>query len=127
MNVFGERLKQCRHKLHLTQMQLAKEIECANGVVGDIERGARIPSKKMALKLADFFDTEVGYWLNVEEEAAKIDIKIGDDLIEVFEKFKDLGLINSPAEIHTNEKIKKFILNTVENFLTLNEINKEQD
>lgn len=127
MNIFGERLKNYRHKLNLTQTQLAQNLGCANGVIGDIERGARVPSKKMALKLADFFDTEIGYWLNIEEEAAKIEIKIANDLIDVFEQFKDSGLISNPGDIHTNENIKKFILNIVENFLTLNEINKEQD
>ncbi|WP_297436965.1 helix-turn-helix domain-containing protein [uncultured Clostridium sp.] len=125
--VFAERLKKCRLNVNFTQTALAKELKCATGVIGDIERGARTPSKNMAVKLADFFDTNVTYWLNAEEEIKSFNINLNAEVDIIYQRFLSANKISSPQDLHRNEGFKKSILNIVENYLTLEEINKEQD
>lgn len=66
-NIFSERLKLLRKEKKISQIELAKAIGVGAGVIGDLERGQRNPSKKVAEKLALFFDTDKNFWLNTTE------------------------------------------------------------
>lgn len=64
MTIFSERLKNARAEKGLTQQELAKKLNISTSVVGDIESGRRVASKKTAAKLADFFNTSAEYWFS---------------------------------------------------------------
>lgn len=52
-------LKKFRKKEDITQAQLAEEVGVSRQTVNAIETGKYDPSLELALKMADFFDTEV--------------------------------------------------------------------
>lgn len=66
-NVFSERLRSLRKGKNISQVELAKAIGVGAGVIGDLERGQRNPSKRVAEKLALFFATDKNFWLNTTE------------------------------------------------------------
>lgn len=80
--IFSERLRSLRKKNHLTQEELAQKINVGKGVIGDLERGQRNPSKRVAGKLAVLFDTDIEFWLDVDSELKK------------FEKEKQFNFLN---------------------------------
>lgn len=71
--IFSERLRTLRKEHHLSQIELAKAIDVGSGVIGDLERGQRAPSRRVAGKLAAFFDTEIDFWLDVNAELKKLE------------------------------------------------------
>ena len=77
---FAIKLKKARQERNLTQKELAEKIEVATGVIGDIERGSRNPSQNVAIKLSNFFNTDISYWtqedkvLNTQEIQEKLDL-----------------------------------------------------
>jgi len=52
---FAEKLKTLRHQRNITQVELAAAINISFAIIGQIESGARNPSKEVAKKLSDFF------------------------------------------------------------------------
>lgn len=68
----SDKLKAARKKKGLTQKKLAENLGVVLSVIGDTESGRRNPSKVTALKLAEYFNTPVEYWLN-EKETTEID------------------------------------------------------
>jgi len=52
---FAEKLKFLRKQKNLTQVELASAIDVSFAIIGQIESGARNPSKEVAKKLSDFF------------------------------------------------------------------------
>jgi len=67
LTIFSERLKDARDKKSLTQQQLATKLGISTSVIGDIESGRRVASKRTATKLADFFGTSAEYWFDEKE------------------------------------------------------------
>ncbi|EDS77389.1 putative phage related transcriptional regulator [Clostridium botulinum C str. Eklund] len=64
MTIISKRLKESRTEVNLTQQQLAEKIGVSTSIIGDIESGRRVASKKTAKKLADFFNTNSEYWFD---------------------------------------------------------------
>lgn len=60
-NSITERLKNARNAKGLTQVQLAKKLGVAKSVIAGAETKRGI-SKSLAVKLADFFNTDIDYW-----------------------------------------------------------------
>lgn len=60
MNNIGERIKENRVTLNLTQCDLAKLLGIAVSTVSMYETGERVPSDPMKIKLANIFETTVG-------------------------------------------------------------------
>lgn len=58
-------VKELRKKEDITQADLAREVDVSRQTVNAIETGKYDPSLELALKLADFFETEVEqiFWL----------------------------------------------------------------
>ena len=67
MNI-AEKLKTIRTENKLTQKELAEKLNIAMSIIGDIETGRRVPSKKTANKLAHFFNTTLDYWIDENAE-----------------------------------------------------------
>ena len=52
---FAEKLKFLRKQKNLTQVELAAKVDVSFAIIGQIESGARNPSKEVARRLAEFF------------------------------------------------------------------------
>jgi len=61
MKIFCERLKELREEKGLSRMALAKELQVSDAAIGRWERGTRIISADLLIKLADFFDVTIDY------------------------------------------------------------------
>lgn len=61
--ILAERLKNIRKEHRLTQTQLAEKLGVAKSVIAGAETKRGI-SKTLASKLAEFFETDVDYWIN---------------------------------------------------------------
>lgn len=66
--MLGERIRELRKAMKITQMQLAAELNVANGTIAMWETGKREPDIKTIRRLADFFDVPVGYLLGEDEK-----------------------------------------------------------
>lgn len=102
MSIFSERLKSKRKEFQIGQVQLAQAIGVSNGTIGNIESGAACPSKNVAKKLADFFETNISYWLDEEAEMEKILSEpefyfLTITLKELFEKISDVKDLRNPT------------------------------
>lgn len=60
MNLIGERLKNYRLMLHITQKDLADRLGVAVSTVSMYETGERAPSDSVKIKIANIFGTSVG-------------------------------------------------------------------
>ena len=66
--MLGERIRELRKAMKITQMQLAAELNVANGTIAMWETEKREPDIKTIRRLADFFDVPVGYLLGEDEK-----------------------------------------------------------
>lgn len=57
--VFGERLRELRIARNLTQTELADRCGSNRQFIGDLERGVKVPSLTMVLRLAEALDCRV--------------------------------------------------------------------
>lgn len=67
---FAEKLKFLRKQKNITQIELASAIDVSFAIIGQIESGARNPSKEVAKKLADYFNVALEVFI---VESASID------------------------------------------------------
>ena len=61
-------LKEYRKEKDITQAELAKELDVSRQTVNAIETGKYDPSLELALKTAEFFDTEVEEIFELSDE-----------------------------------------------------------
>lgn len=66
--MLGEKLKALRKAKKVTQVQLAAELNVANGTVAMWETEKREPDLKTIRRLAEFFDVPVGFLLGEDEK-----------------------------------------------------------
>lgn len=90
----SNKLKQLRADRELTQKALSTTLKVALSVIADIETGRRIPSKNMAIKLANYSNTQIDYWLSEVETNNYIETRDKfSSLSNVIKQLKDKGLI----------------------------------
>ncbi len=95
--VFSRRLKNLRENKELAQNELAKELYVNRSLICVYEKGKRLPSVDMLIKLSEFFEVSIDFLLGVKDksylnktfyldvsELNKNQIKILKDLIEEF-------------------------------------------
>lgn len=68
MERFGERLRDLRRGMDLTQKKLADVFQTTNSSVCDWECGRSQPDLETLVALADFFDVTTDYLLGREDE-----------------------------------------------------------
>ncbi len=59
----GDRIKKIRKEHHLTQEQLAENVEVSVEYISEIERGLKIPSMQLFIKLIEILDVSADYLL----------------------------------------------------------------
>lgn len=62
--MFGERLKELRKRIGLTQTELGKKIGVSSSAIGMYEQGKREPDNHTLLKLCDLFGVTTDYLIN---------------------------------------------------------------
>lgn len=97
IEVFSRRLKNLRENKELAQNELAKELYVNRSLICVYEKGKRLPSVDMLIKLSEFFEVSIDFLLGVKDKSSlnktsylnvselnKNQIKILKDLIEEF-------------------------------------------
>lgn len=66
--MIGERIKELRKEMKITQEELSKNIGVSTSMVGMYETNARKPSYEVLIKIAEYFGVSTDYLLNTEEK-----------------------------------------------------------
>jgi transcriptional regulator with XRE-family HTH domain len=69
--IFGRRLRELRTERDLTQDALAQIVATSKPFISDMERGVKVPSLTMVLRLAKALDCRVCDLVNVFDDLAK--------------------------------------------------------
>lgn len=82
----GKRIREARKKKNYTQQKLAEEADIGEVYLSEIERGTKIPSLKVFMKIADALNVSADYLLRYE-------LSSGEHYIydEITEKMKGLS------------------------------------
>ena len=64
---FSERVKELREETHLTQAQLARELDVTRSSVNAWEMGLSLPSVHKLVQLAERFNTTTDYLLGIDD------------------------------------------------------------
>lgn len=94
---FAEKLKFLRKQKNITQVELAAAIDISFAIIGQIESGARNPSKEVAKKLSDYFNVPLDVFIvessdimgkNTDNQTVSMDkiLMIADVVKEYFDK-----------------------------------------
>lgn len=83
--LLGKRIREARLKKRYTQQRLAEEIGTGQMYLGEIERGVKMPSLKIFIKIVEALDVSADYIL-------RDDLPSGEQYVydELREKLKDL-------------------------------------
>ena len=88
-NIIGNRIKKCRESVGLTQVQLAKKLGVSASVVSGAE-SKRGCSKNLAIKLSQFFNKPLDFFINKSEEQFIKEKKLFETTEMVLEKLYDM-------------------------------------
>ena len=69
--LFGEHLRKLRIARNLTQTELADRCESNRQFIGDLERGVKVPSLTMVLRLAEALECRVYDLVKVFDEGSR--------------------------------------------------------
>ena len=90
MNLIGQRIKELRTKLNLTQKGLAEKVGMTYVQIGRYEKRGAVPSSEVLNKLADALNTTTDYLMNGNtEEKAKASLK-DSELLHQFKAVEEL-------------------------------------
>ena len=103
-NVIGKRIKECREKRGLTQLQLANRLRVSKSVISGAE-GKRGCSKKLAIKLSEFFNKPLTFFIAADEQEFIRTYRNFDTLEIVTTKLFKADLIDFPLEDDVKEMI----------------------
>lgn len=94
---FGDRLRELRTLLGLTQSQLGEKFNLAESTISLYEKNKRFPDQETLIKIADFFDVPLDYLLgrDTREPATIKNFKneMGDlpaEALRSIEEYKEL-------------------------------------
>jgi transcriptional regulator with XRE-family HTH domain len=65
--IFGERLKELRHKNKLSQESLAKKLHLSKQVISNYEKGRRLPNIEQIVEISNLFGVSTDYLLGKTE------------------------------------------------------------
>lgn len=106
--MFNVKFKRMRKKSGLTQAQLAKKLGISPSTVGMYEQGRREPDSAMLLKISNFFDVSVDFFL--ESKKSKRRLKNAE---EIANKVKSILNGNKNLKNNLNKETLKAITEAV--------------
>ena len=86
--VIGNRIKEKRLQLKMSQKELAEKIDVSASAVNQYEKGDKVPSSEKIISLAKSLGVSSDYILGVSEED---DIFLDESVTMAFKAFKELG------------------------------------
>lgn len=91
MRKLGERIRQLRRGMDMTQGELAKRLEVSQSAVGMYEQGRREPPYNVLIKISKLFDAPLDWLLSddAEEKTSELDEML-DDLFSSMKKRRGL-------------------------------------
>lgn len=93
-NIIGNRIKKCRESVGLTQVQLAKKLGVSASVVSGAE-SKRGCSKNLAIKLSQFFNKPLDFFINKSEEQFIKEKKLFETTEMVLDKLYEENILNN--------------------------------
>ena len=91
-NIIGNRIKKCREGVGLTQVQLAKKLGVSPSVISGAE-SKRGCSKNLAIKLSQFFNKPLDFFINKSEEQFIKEKKLFETTEMVLEKLYEENIL----------------------------------
>lgn len=74
----GDRIRECRRKHNWTQDQLAEKVDISLAYISELERGLKMPSMPLFIKLVEVLDVSADYLLR---DVVSVSNLYGDNLI----------------------------------------------
>lgn len=94
MSRIGERLKDIRNQLGLSQKQLAKKLGVAESFINEVEQGRKILNEAMIAKISKLTGKDINdITMSIEEEADRDEVDVKRDTLKV-------GKINSAKTVN---------------------------
>ena len=93
-NIIGNRIKKCREGVGLTQVQLAKKLGVSPSVISGAE-SKRGCSKNLAIKLSQFFNKPLDFFINKSEEQFIKEKKLFETTEMVLDKLYEENILNN--------------------------------
>ena len=114
-NVLGNKIKEVRKELRLTQEQLSKRMDISRSTLRDIETGKyKHINLELVDKLSKATNKPTSYFL---EDEIEIDLGIYDVMDKVFEDIINKGLVEDDGKI--DPRIKDDVIEILEATLAL--------
>lgn len=102
-NIIGNRIKKCREGVGLTQVQLAKKLGVSPSVISGAE-SKRGCSKNLAIKLSQFFNKPLDFFINKSEEQFIKDKKLFETTEMVLEKLYEENILKDIDKLDDETK-----------------------
>jgi methanogenic corrinoid protein MtbC1 len=96
---FGNRIKNLRKKLNLTQKYLAKELNLSQTAIGNYEKDIRFPNKDVLILFSNYFNVSLDYLICGSEFIYKKE-KLNFDLESVKDLFLNLLMVGKSNEAY---------------------------
>ena len=84
MNTIGQRIKELRNKLNMTQSDLAQKIGMTYVQIGRYEKRGAVPSSEVLKKLADALNTTTDYLMNGSSDNVAAEQLRDKELLNLF-------------------------------------------
>jgi transcriptional regulator with XRE-family HTH domain len=91
MDVVGQRIKELRNKLELTQTDLAKKVGMTYVQIGRYEKRGAVPSSDVLKRLADALNTTTDYLMNGATNTVASEQLQDKELLNLFKAVENLG------------------------------------
>lgn len=102
-NIIGNRIKKCREGVGLTQVQLAKKLGVSPSVISGAE-SKRGCSKNLAIKLSQFFNKPLDFFINKSEEQFIKEKKLFETTEMVLEKLYEENILKDIDKLDDETK-----------------------
>ena len=102
-NIIGNRIKKCRESVGLTQVQLAKKLGVSASVISGAE-SKRGCSKNLAIKLSQFFNKPLDFFINKSEEQFIKEKKLFETTEMVLEKLYEENILKDIDKLDDETK-----------------------
>lgn len=112
-NILANRLKNMRKERKITQIELAEQLGVAKSVIAGAETKRGI-SKNLATKLAEFFNTDIDYWINEDSEKDFIkEVELFETTKTVVERLVEENILTSENLDSMDDDIKELIMQSI--------------
>ena len=102
-NIIGNRIKKCREGVGLTQVQLAKKLGVSPSVISGAE-SKRGCSKNLAIKLSQFFNKPLDFFINKSEEQFIKEKKLFETTEMVLDKLYEENILKDIDKLDDETK-----------------------